>query len=93
MKQFREYEGEPQAGEDVANEGGAAQLTKAIAAAYNGKSGADIWLKILQEAESAKRAGTLSNEEIDEFFEQFSPMLNPAQRKQLKGIVERLKTI
>ena len=35
----------------------------------------------------------LTNEEIDEFFKQFSPMLDGAQRKQLQQVVERLKKL
>lgn len=71
----------------------ATELTKKIAAAYDGKSGAGIWLQILAEAEKSKKQGKLSNAEIDEFYAQFSPMLDEAQRKQLKAVVERLKEI
>ena len=48
---------------------------------------------ILREAEEKKRAGLLTNDEIDFFFEQFSPMLDPSQRATLKNVVERLKKI
>ncbi|MBE7093805.1 MAG: hypothetical protein E7367_03850 [Clostridiales bacterium] len=71
----------------------ATELTKKLAAAYDGKSSAGIFLQILAEAEKAKKAGTLTNEEIDEFFKQFSPMLDSAQRKQLQQVVERLKKL
>ena len=71
----------------------AAELTKKIAAAYDGKSGKGIWLQILSEAEKSKKEGRLTAEEIDEFYAQFSPMLDDAQRKQLKSVVERLKEI
>jgi len=74
-------------------EGTAAELTKKIAAAFNGKSNTDMLRSILNEAEKSKRAGTLSNAEIDEFYEQFSPLLNGFQRRQLKSVVERLKKI
>jgi hypothetical protein len=52
-----------------------------------------MWQSILAEAEKGKRAGTLSNEEIDEFYRQFAPLLNDFQRKQLTKIVNRLKSI
>ena len=91
MKNLQGYEGKRERTEEEGNS--AAALTRAIAAAYNGKSGADIWLGILREAEKAKRAGTLTNEEIDEFYQQFEPMLDEGQRRQLKGVVERLKKI
>lgn len=81
------------AASDPAMEGSAAELTKKIAAAFNGKSNADMLRSILNEAEKSKRAGTLSDAEIDVFYEQFSPFLNNVQRRRLKSVVERLKKI
>ena len=83
MKSFKDYQPSPVPDEretlaravtepDPALESSAAELTKKIAAAYN---------------------GTLSNEEIDGFYEQFSPLLDNAKRRQLKSVVERLKRI
>ena len=71
----------------------ATELTKKIAAAYDGKSSLGMWKEILSEAEKSKRAGRLTNEEIDEFYTQFSPMLDDGQRRQLKAVVEKLKEI
>lgn len=71
----------------------AAELTRKIAAAYDGKSGAGIWLQILSEAEKSKRAGTLSNDDIDEFYRQFEPMLSAEQKQQLQAVVQRLKDL
>ena len=72
---------------------GAEELTKRIAAAYHGKSNADMMRSILSEAEKSKRAGTLSNEEIENFYQTFAPMLDTAQRKRLRAVVEKLKTV
>ena len=69
----------------------AEQLTKRIAAAYNGKSNADMWRSIVAEAERSRRAGTLTDEDIDTFYQTFSPMLDTSQRKRLQAIVEKLK--
>lgn len=91
MRSFKRYSGEK--GRSETKEGSAAELTKKIAAAYDGKSSGTMWADILQEAEKSKRAGTLSNEEIDEFYRQFSPFLDGGQRKQLKSVVEKLKKI
>ncbi len=90
MKSYKEYERE-----GVASPQGesAEELTKKIAAAYHGKSNLTMLRNILTEAEKSKRAGTLSNEEIEGFYQSFSPMLNATQRKQLRGIVDRLKEI
>ena len=73
--------------------GSAEDLTRRLADVFDGKSNATMLKSILTEAEKSKRAGTLSNAEIDAFYEQFSPMLNGAQRNVLKGIVEKLKNI
>ena len=68
-------------------------LAKKIATAYHGKSNADMWRNILMEAEKSKRAGALSNEEIEQFYQSFSPMLDNFQRKQLRAVIDRLKEI
>ena len=88
MKNLRSQVRTSEVGEESA-----AELTKKIAAAYDGKSGAGIWLQILAEAEKSKRAGTLSNEEIDEFYTQFEPMLSAEQKQQLRLVVQKLKEI
>ena len=75
------------------NTASAEELTKKIASAYDGKSSADMLRNILAEAEKSKRAGTLSNEEIENFYQTFSPMLDSGQRKKLRAIVEKLKEI
>ena len=75
------------------NTASAEELTKKIASAYDGKSSADMLRNILAEAEKSKRAGTLSNEEIEKFYQTFSPMLDSGQRKKLRAIVEKLKEI
>ena len=91
MRSFKKYSGEKQKGERES--GNAADLTKKIAAAYDGKSSGAMWSDIVREAEKSKREGTLSNSEIDEFYEQFSPFLDESQRVQLQAVVEKLKKI
>ncbi len=96
MKSYKEYKqaeevAKAQAGEEVSSS--AEELTKKIAAAYNGKSNMTMLKKILEEAEKSKRAGTLSNEEIESFFQSFAPMLNGFQKRQLREIIQRLKEI
>ena len=93
MKSFKDYSrSTPSNGRNIPGEG-AEELTKKLASAYEGKSNADMLRGILAEAEKNKRAGTLSNEEIDRFYESFSPMLDAQQRKKLRALVERLKNI
>ncbi len=96
MKSYREYkkveevakEGAPKAEERVVE-----SLTRKLAQAYDGKSNMTVLKSILEEAEKSKRAGTLSNEEIEGFYKSFSPMLNGFQRRQLRAVVDRLKQI
>lgn len=90
MKSFKEYEPSGVGKEQTAS---AEDLTQQIAKAYNGKSNADMLKNILTEAEKSKRAGTLSNEEIENFYQSFSPMLDGVQRRRLRAIVDRLKDI
>ena len=92
MKSFKDYANQPTQ-ENSSTQSAAEELTKKIAEAYNGKSNTDMLQNILQEAEKSKRAGTLSNEEIENFYQTFSPMLNGVQRKKLRIVIERLKNI
>ncbi len=92
MRSFKDYERQPS--ETLAEDSASAEtLTKKIAAAYNGKSNADMLRSILAEAEKSRRAGTLSDEEIDRFYQTFSPMLDTVQKKRLRAVVEKLKNI
>ncbi len=100
MKSFKEYRptSAPQSenssnAENNRNGETAEELTRKLAAAWGGKSSGAMMREILTEAERSKRAGKLSNEEIDEFYKQFAPMVNGAQRAMLKKVVEKLKQI
>lgn len=96
MKSFKDYEGQDKGAENTQNDENTAtaeELAQRIAAAYNGRSNADMLRNILLEAEKSKRAGTLSNEEIESFYQTFSPMLDATQRRKLRMIVDKLKSI
>ena len=105
MKSFKQYAKQTPKGEQrtqnnekerISEENATAsaeELTQKIAAAYQGRSNADMLRNILAEAEKSKRAGTLSNDDIDEFYRQFEPMLSGEQREQLRLVVERLKEL
>lgn len=91
MKSFKEFSKEQTTTASGASS--AEDLTKKIASAYHGKSNADMLRSILAEAERSKRAGTLSNDEIENFYRSFSPMLDSSQRKKLRVVVDKLKDI
>ena len=104
MRSFKEYTPKENATENKQSYGaGTSQrqfdessiedLIKQVAGDYNGKTNAQMLAGILKEAEQAKRQGRLSNAQIDEFYLQFSPMLNDFQRKKLQEIVKKLKNI
>ena len=96
MKSFKDYANDQPKEKDKEKDketASAEELTKQIASAYHGKSNADMLKNILAEAEKSKRAGTLSNEEIENFYQTFSAMLDSGQRKKLRAIVEKLKKI
>ena len=68
-------------------------FAKQMLGQYEGKSGMEMLRSLLMQAEESKRAGTLTNEQIDEFYAQFSPMLNGFQRKKLDEIIADLKNL
>lgn len=98
MKSFKDYvkgrEGENKK-ENVTGKEGAdvEELTRKIAEVYDGKSNMEMLKNILAEAEKSKRAGKLSNEEIERFYQSFSPMLDEKQKRQLRIIADKLKEI
>lgn len=105
MKSFKDYARQTDAnstaqqsqqapeGDNSATTANAEDLAKQIARAYNGKSNASMLKNILLQAEKSKRAGTLSNEEIERFYQSFAPMLDGVQRRKLRSIVDKLKEI
>ena len=93
MRSFKSETQNKTQNEDTQGAATAEDLMKKMASAYDGRSSADIWRNILSEAEKSKRAGTLSNQEIDAFYQSFAPMLDSSQRKKLQSVVEKLKKI
>ena len=71
----------------------ASELTKRLASAWNGKNSREMLSEILAEAEKSKRQGTLTNEEIDVFYQQFSTFLSAPEKRMLSSIVQKLKNI
>lgn len=92
MKSYKDYEKKVSSVVQTQTDDAEA-LTRKIASAYQGQSNASVLKSILKEAEKSKRAGTLSNDDIDNFYKSFAPMLNGFQKKQLKTVVDKLKEI
>ena len=88
MKDFASYQGNNPAPKDNAewmNE------AKKLADSFHGKGEGELMKEIYDRAVEGKRNGTLTNEQIDAFYAQFSMMLDGAKRKKLQKIVEQLK--
>ncbi len=83
MKDFANFDGS----DDVMKE-----AEKALGT-LNGKSESDIIREIYKKAEEGKLNGTLTNEQIDAFYERFSQLLDPPRKKKLRKMVEKLKEI
>ena len=70
-----------------------ADMMTMMARAFGGKSEAQVFKTILAQAEEGKRNGTLTNADIDNFYNTVAPMLDGFRRKKLKEIIARLKAI
>ena len=93
MKDFKSYN--PNDNDKKSDEtlNSSMDFAKTVASAMNGKSEAQIWRTILAEAERGKRAGTLTNEDIDNFAASVMPLLDGYKRKKLKEVIAKLKEI
>ena len=92
MKDFKSYtqgDGEPK-NRDINS---AVEMAKIISNAMNGKSTAQILQTIISEAEKGKRAGTLTNSDLDNFYNALYPILDGAKRRKLAQVISRLKEI
>ena len=88
MKDFNTYSKEQGTGKA---ESGAEDLAKQMARAFEGKGEADILRAIYKEAAKGRKAGTLTDAELDNFYAAVAPMLDGAKRKKLEQIVQKLK--
>lgn len=68
-------------------------LAAAMAKAFSGKSEGQIWQTILQQAEQGKRNGTLTNADLDNFYNALSPLVDGFRKQKLKQIIAKLKAI
>ena len=69
------------------------EMAKIITKAMNGKSTAQIMQTIIAEAERGKREGTLTNADLDNFYNALSPLLDGAKKRKLKQVIASLKEI
>lgn len=97
MKDFKSYSNDlPNDKRENSNQtdyNSTVELAKIISKAMNGKSEGQILQTIISEAERGKREGTLSNADLDNFYNMLYPMLDGFKRKKLKEVIMRLKSI
>ncbi len=68
-------------------------LIGSLAGRFDGKSQSELIKAIYDEAKKGKQNGTLTNEEIDNFVNMLSPMLDDKKNKILYKIAKELKKI
>ena len=88
MKDFNSYTGGDKAQSDP---DGAMDMAKMMAKAFEGKGEGDILRAIYKEAEKGRKAGTLTDAELDNFYAVLYPMLDAAKRKKLEQVIQKLK--
>ncbi|MDE6504753.1 MAG: hypothetical protein K2L42_02670 [Clostridia bacterium] len=97
MKDFKSYSDEQPEKKPEGNSAGAynntVELAKVLTKAMNGKSETQILHTILAEAERGKREGTLTNADLDNFYNALSPLLDGIKKRKLREVITRLKNI
>ena len=88
MKYFNTYPGGHKKQSDP---DGAIDMAKMMANAFEGKGEADILRAIYKEAERGRKAGTLTDSDLDNFYAALYPMLDSAKRKKLEQVINKLK--
>ena len=88
MKDFNSYTGGDKKQSDP---DGAIDMAKMMANAFEGKGEADILRAIYKEAERGRKAGTLTDSDLDNFYAALYPMLDSAKRKMLEQVINKLK--
>ncbi|MBQ4098869.1 MAG: hypothetical protein IJC87_01930 [Clostridia bacterium] len=93
MKDFSSFKSQEKGRENINFSGDPFETFSKLSQTYEGKSAEDIMKVIIAEAEKSRRAGTLSDKDIDNFASSVAPLLNDKQRKTLSLVVEKLKKI
>ena len=70
-----------------------AETARRMAGAFGGKGEEEILRAIYKEAKRGRKAGTLTDEELDRFSAAIAPLLDAGKRKKLEQIVRKLKSM
>lgn len=97
MKDFKSYSNEHPDKKPEQNSQSAynntVELAKILSKAMNGKSETQILHTIITEAERGKREGTLTNADLDNFYNALSPLIDGVKKRKLREVITRLKNI
>ena len=100
MKDFKSYSNERPDKKPDEGAGGSAQsynhtveLAKVLNKAMSGKNEGQILHTIIAEAERGKREGTLTNQDLDNFYTALSPLLDGIKKRKLREVIIKLKSI
>ena len=89
MRDFKDFKGDGKGKESV----GGTDFVYKMAEKFNGRSPAELYGAVIEEAKKRKKAGTLSNQEIDSFYSALAPILDDEKKKMLQKVIEKLKKI
>ena len=78
---------------DVKSEQQAINLAATLAKAFAGKSEGQILSTIIAQAEQGKRDGTLTNADLDNFYNTLAPLLDGFKKRKLQQVIGKLKAI
>ena len=91
MKDFAGYTGGEGGSGSTGSTEDLLREAQAVAAQFDDKNEGELIRSIYQRAAQGKRAGTLTNAQIDAFCAQFAPMLDAGKRKKLMKLAAELK--
>lgn len=69
------------------------QMAKQLADAFEGKGETDVLKAIYKEAERGRKAGTLSDADLENFVKTVEPILSASQKKKLDFVINKLKNM
>ncbi|MBR5192558.1 MAG: hypothetical protein IKW33_04025 [Clostridia bacterium] len=93
MQDFNEYSKQNENSNQTEEQTNLFNLVNSIASKYNGKNQNELLVAIYNEAKKGKKAGTLTNQDIDNFASMLSPFLDSQKRTMLNKLVKELKNI
>lgn len=66
-------------------------VDKSVVDKYSGMNESELMSEMIKVAATSKANGTLNDAELENFYNQMSPMLTAEQRKKLKALINTLK--